>query len=156
MPTKSDAQDILVDTNVLVYAYDPAEAWKMRRAQETLARLEAEGRGVVSTQVLSEFYTVAIKKTRPPLKEEEADRAVRAFISSWYVLPLTTRIVAEALRGVRRYRFNYWDALIWATAREAGARTVLTEDFTDGSTIEGIGFRNPFADAFSLDAALAR
>ena len=61
-------------------------------------------------------------------------------------MSLTPEVVLEAAQAVFRYRMCFWDAQIWAAAKLHGAAEVLSEDFTDGQTIEGIRFRNPFAD----------
>ena len=70
------------------------------------------------------------------------------------VLPVTETVVLEAIRGVRRYRFAYWDAQIWAVARMHQIPLVFTEDFAIGSTIEGVHFVNPFAEDFHLETVL--
>ncbi len=73
----------------------------------------------------------------------------------FWVWPAGAGLLLDAMRATRRYGFSYWDALIWAAAREAAVTTVLSEDFTDGSTIEGVAFLNPFTDVFDIDALLA-
>lgn len=52
----------------------------------------------------------------PPLTAEEAERSVTNYVRSWVVYPVGSTAVLEAIRGVQRYQFAYWDALIWATA----------------------------------------
>ena len=64
--------DVLLDTNVLVYAYDPRERAKQRRALAVLRRLVAVGRGKISPQVLGEFCAVPTAKLDPPLTRTEA------------------------------------------------------------------------------------
>jgi predicted nucleic acid-binding protein len=66
------------------------------------------------------------------------------------VFELSGAIILEAARGVRDYKFSYWDAQIWATARLNQIPTVFTEDFNVGSTIEGVSFINPFDVDFQL------
>ena len=153
---KTDSRDTLVDTNILGYCYDNTAPAKQERAihvVDGVARVQA---GLISTQVLSEFYNTLTRKLSPRMTAVEAERACREMLGAFWVWPTGVSIIKEAWRGVRRYGFNYWDALIWAAAREAAATTVLTEDFTDGSTIEGVTFLNPFTESFDLDALLAR
>jgi predicted nucleic acid-binding protein len=50
------------------------------------------------------------------LTAEEAERSVTNYVRSWVVYPVGSTAVLEAIRGVQRYQFAYWDALIWATA----------------------------------------
>jgi predicted nucleic acid-binding protein len=154
MPTGSGA--VLVDTNVLVYAYDVTDKIKQERATEVLARLAAEGVGVLSTQILGEFFVNATRKLSPALTLAEAQRSVNSYIRSWSIVVQTSATVDEAMRGVRRHQFSYWDGLIWATARLSGITVVLSEDFSDGSRVEGVRFVNPFTVAFDLNAVMTR
>ena len=148
MPNGSSA--FFLDTNVVVYAYDPADAEKRRRALAVLTRLGAQQRGALSAQVLSEFVVTVTRKITPPLTLEEAEQRVTNYMRAWRVYALTARIVVEAVRGVRQHQLAYWDSLIWATAKLSGVPTVLSEDFTDGRLIAGVRFLNPFAATFDL------
>ena len=58
--------------------------------------------------------------------------------------------VIEAMRAVRQYQFQYWDALIWATAKLNGVPNVLTEDIPSGGLVEGVRFEDPFQAGFEL------
>ena len=70
---------ILVDTNVLVYAYDRAEPKKQRRALDVLDRLVAADAGVLSTPVLAEFYNTSTRKIATPLHPSQAYEQVKHF-----------------------------------------------------------------------------
>ena len=117
-----------------------------------LSRLETLRTGALSSQILGEFFWNATRKLRTPLSPEQAEYNVMLWTRSWTVLPLTSDVVLEAIRGARRYQFPYWDALIWATAKLNSVLTVLSEDFSDGSLIEGVRFVNPFTDYFDVTA----
>lgn len=142
---------VLVDTNVLVYAYDRSEPEKQRRALEVLDRLAISGMGVISTQVLSEFFVAVTSKIAAPLSTAEAYDRVKNYLQSWTVLDLTGMIVLEAARGARDHQFNFWDAQIWATARLNQIPVVFSEDFNAGQMTEGVRFVNPFAEDFHLE-----
>jgi len=144
------ARAFLVDTNVLVYAYDPAEATKRARAMTVVDQLASRQRGALSHQVLSEFFVTVTRKIEPPLTLAEAERSVTNYMRSWLVYESTARVVVEAIRGVRQHQLSYWDSLIWATAKLAGVPTVLSEDFSDGQLLEGVRFRNPFGATFAM------
>jgi len=139
---------VLVDTNVLVYAYDRSEPEKQKRALEILDRLALAGTGTLSTQVLGEFFVTVTQKIVAPLGAGEAAERVRSYLQSWIVLDLTGMIVLEAARGVCEHQFSFWDAQIWATARLNQISLVLSEDFNAGTVIEGVCFANPFAVDF--------
>jgi len=150
----SGSSAFLVDTNVLVYAYDPADAAKRARAIDVLERL-ADGRsGVLTAQVLGEFFVTATRRIQPPLTLAEAERSLTNYTRSWPVHDVTWIAVLEAVRGVQRHRLQYWDSLIWATAKLNGVLNVLSEDFSDGALVEGVRFLNPFVESFDLAALM--
>ena len=134
----------LVDTNLLVYAYDRSEPEKQAKAVEILDELVKNGTGILSPQVLSEFYTVVTRKLAAPLTPREGYTSISNYIRSWNMVDLTSLVVLEAVRGVRDHRLSYWDSLIWATAKMNQIPTVLSEDFSSNSVIEGVRFTNPF------------
>ena len=134
----------LVDTNLLVYAYDRSDPEKQAKAVEILDELVKNGTGILSPQVLSEFYTVVTRKLAAPLTPQEGYTSISNYIRSWNMVDLTGLVVLEAVRGVRDHRLSYWDSLIWATAKMNQIPTVLSEDFSSNSVIEGVRFTNPF------------
>ncbi len=148
------AEKIIVDTNVLLYAYDRGAPAKQPRAVATLDRLVKQGLGVLTPQVLAEFYVNAARKLEPPLTPDEAYTRLQNYLLSWEVLDMTGQIVLEAVRGVQSYQMSYWDAQIWASARLNQIPIILSEDFNAGSVIEGVRFVDPFADDFDLDVWL--
>lgn len=140
----------LVDTNVLVYAYDQTDGTKRDRARTVLERLGGHQGGVLTTQVLGEFFRVVTQKIPSPLTPMEAGRSVTNYVRSWPVYPVTVAMVLEAVRNVQRHQLAYWDALILAGAKLHNIPYVLTEDFSHGALLEGVRFLNPFAAAFDL------
>lgn len=142
---------IFVDTNVLVYAYDRSEPQKQRQALEVLDRLAVSRVGVISTQVLAEFFVSVTRKIVTPLSVSEAYVRVKNYLQAWTVLDLTGMIVLEAARGVREHQFNFWDAQIWAAARLNQIPIVFSEDFNVGAVTEGVHFVNPFAEDFQIE-----
>ncbi len=150
------ASDFLVDTNVLVYVYDATEPAKQHRAVAVLDALRLAGNGAISVQILGEFFTTVTRRIPARLTPADAERSVTNYVRSWTVYELTPRIVLEAVRGVQRYQFAYWDGLIWATAKFNGVPNVLSEDFNDGALLDEVRFLNPFAPRFDLTALLPR
>jgi len=142
---------IFADTNVLVYGYDRSEPQKQRRALEVLDRLAVSRVGVISTQVLAEFFVAVTRKIETPLSVSEAYVRVKNYLQAWTVLNLTGMIVLEAARGVREHQFNFWDAQIWAAARLNQIPIVFSEDFNAGAVTEGVQFVNPFAEGFQME-----
>jgi predicted nucleic acid-binding protein len=134
----------LVDTNVLVYAYDRTEPRKQIRAHEVLNNLVLAGTGVLTTQVLGEFFWVVTRKLRQTFTLRQAFERVEKYLESWRVLAVTPEILLEAARGAAEFNMPYYDAQIWASAKLNQIPIVLSEDFSNGRRIEGVQFLNPF------------
>ena len=118
-----------------------------------LTRRAVAGDCILSIQSLAEFYyTVTRKGLMTP-------DAAGGFIDEWRgVFPVCSASgddLAEAIKAVRRHRLSFWDAMLWATAREAGCKILLSEDFQDGREIGGMRFVNPFLAANDVLLALA-
>jgi predicted nucleic acid-binding protein len=139
---------ILVDTNVLVYAYDRAEPEKQRRALQVLGGLARAGTGCLSAQVLSEFFVNVSRKIAAPLSLDQAAERVEHYEQLWPVFEVTAQTVLEAVRGVREHSLSFWDAQIWAAAHLNQVSVVFSEDFNPGAVVEGVRFVDPFADGF--------
>jgi predicted nucleic acid-binding protein len=144
------AGKILVDTNVLVYAYDRSEPEKQKRALGILDALAENENGALSVQVLSEFFNTITRKIAAPLSIADACERVSNYVAAWTIFDLTAVVILEATRGVRDHQFSLWDAQIWAIARLNQIPLVLSEDFQDGANIEGVRFLNPFAPEFDI------
>jgi predicted nucleic acid-binding protein len=140
---------ILVDSNILVYAYDRSEPVKQAQAANLLDQLLITGAGILSTQVLAEFFVAVTRKITKPLSIEQALGSLENYAASWEVLGLNSMNILEAARGVRDHEFSYYDAQIWAVARMNQIPVILSEDFNP-SWIEGVQFVNPFAPDFIL------
>jgi predicted nucleic acid-binding protein len=142
---------VLIDTNLLVYLYDKQSSSKAKQARSVLNRLEITQSGRLSVQNLSEFIYVSTRKLVPPLSRADALIHAELFSRVWPVFDLTPMIVLEAARGARDHDLPYYDAQIWASARLNQVPTIFSEDFTDGQTLEGVRFINPFSPAFHLE-----
>jgi predicted nucleic acid-binding protein len=142
--------NILIDTNVLVYAYDLSEVLKQERSLELLTELTSLGIGSISTQVIGELFVALTRKLTIPLSVEDGLKRVEQHLQIWRLLDVTAFVVLEAIRGVRRHRLNYLDAQIWATARMHGIPLIFSEDFSDGTLLEGVRFVNPLSGHFKM------
>lgn len=131
------------DTNVLVYAVDEDEPEKRDKAQRLFEEEFGARRGVLSTQVLQEFYWVATRKLDRPLTPERAEARVRDLSRLPVVRVDVTMLLAAISRG-RLMGFSLWDSLIVEAALTAGADRLFTEDLQDGQVIEGMRVENPF------------
>lgn len=131
-----------VDTNVLIYAHDARDQRKRACAQELLLRLFRERRGVVSVQVLQEFFAAATRKLGMP------SEVARLNVSSYARFDVVTLSVPDVIAAIdlhRLHHFSIWDALIVRAALNGACTTLYSEDMQDGRTIDALAVRDPFA-----------
>lgn len=139
----------LLDTNILVYTVDASDPIRQARANEVLRSVGRPGEAVLSTQMLSEFANVTLRRNLLPNPDAivgQLQRLQRVF----RILDVTPLVVLEAVRGVRDHQFSFYDAQIWAVARLNSIPVVLSEDFNTGASIEGVLFINPLDPSFDL------
>lgn len=132
------------DTNILVYAYDSHFPDKQQKAQNIILSAVREGIGVLSTQVLGEFFMVVTKKINQPLSVRDA-RDIIKYMGRMKVQEIDVLIVERALDTLEQYNISYWDALIIAAAERAKCKRILSEDLNAGQIYHGIEITNPFA-----------
>jgi predicted nucleic acid-binding protein len=108
-----------------------------------LQRLWLDGSGLISTQVLTEFYVVATRKFSPPLARREVRSIVDAY-AAWTVVQVDPTLIVGASVIEERHQLSFWDALIIEAARRGGAARVVTEDLQHGQRIGGVLVENPF------------
>jgi len=131
-----------VDTNVLIYAHDGGAGMKHAKSLELLARLLDQRNGVISTQVLSEFYSVATRKLG--MKSEEAEQVLED-LATWALHRPSLADLLEASRLQRKHRLPWWDALILNSALQTGCSVLWSEDFQHAQRYGQLTIRNPFA-----------
>jgi predicted nucleic acid-binding protein len=140
----------LVDTNVLVYRFDPRFPAKQARATELLRRGIADESLVLPHQALVEFVAAV---TRPIagksslLTVDEAHREVEDLLAQFPVIYPTESTLRTALRGAALYKFSWFDAHLWAYADERGLDPIWSEDFEHGRLYGRVRVQNPFHSA---------
>jgi predicted nucleic acid-binding protein len=131
-----------VDTNVLIYAHDVDAKAKHNVAKDVLRELWSGRTGVLSMQVLQEFYVNVTRKIASPLPKDAARLVVNTY-SIWCIETTSAEITA-AFRIEDESRIGFWDALIVASAAKAGTVRILSEDL-NAQVIAGVRIENPFA-----------
>jgi predicted nucleic acid-binding protein len=132
-----------VDTNVFIYARDPRVPVKQQCAAELIHRLWLDRAGRTSMQVLNEFYVTVTRKLNPSVDAETAWDEVLA-LTAWNPQPTDRELLKIARDIERRYRTNWWDALIVAAAQAQQCTLLISEDFQDGMGFGQVTVRNPF------------
>ncbi|MYD72218.1 MAG: PIN domain-containing protein [Acidobacteria bacterium] len=131
-----------LDTNVLIYADDARDPLKQAHARMLIERLLSERRGVLSIQVLQEFFSAATRKLG--MASEDARRRVLLY-SRFDVVALGPVDLLAAIDLHRLHHLSFWDALIVRAALNGSCATLHTEDLQTGRVVETLTVRNPFA-----------
>lgn len=129
------------DTNVLAYADDKAAPAKQRRALDLIAEHRRAGTGVVSLQVLQEYFVTVTRKLHVDVRI--ARRKVELLAEFDVAAPEVADILA-AIDIHRIHGFSFWDALVVRSAKQAGCRVLFSEDLQDARELDGVRFVNPF------------
>lgn len=130
-----------IDTNILIYSIDKFDKSKQKKARALLKEIAVSDTGVISTQVLQEFYVAATKKLNAaPLIVKEIINGFEKF----EVVQITVEIIKDAMDVSLLNKISYWDALIIASAETAKCTALITEDLIAGQIIRGVKIINPF------------
>lgn len=140
------APRVFVDTNVVVYAYDATAGARHETARAVLLDLWRSGAGLVSTQVLQELYVTLTRKIPRPVEPALA-REIVEDMATWDVVVNDAGTILQAIEIAAREKLSFWDALVVAAAARGGAGLLLSDDLSDGRTIEGVTVRDPFRAA---------
>jgi predicted nucleic acid-binding protein len=133
-----------LDTNILVYALD-ANAGDRHVLAARIVKQAVRCECYLTLQSVSEFFAVVTRKRL--VSRDEAIAQARDWLDLFRTVPASADAVRNALDAAASARASYWDALLVATAAEAGFTAILTEDLTDGSLLHGVRILNPFAGA---------
>jgi len=130
-----------LDTNLLLYCDDDSHPEKQKKAIELVLEHRKQGTGVVSLQVLQEYFANAVRKygTDPLVARKKVEIYAR-----FEVVEPTVSDLFAAIDLYRVQMLSYWDAMIVHCAQRAGCRVLLSEDMQHGQTIDGVRIVNPF------------
>jgi predicted nucleic acid-binding protein len=132
-----------LDTNILVYAFDVSAGRKHEVAKRIVIDLWNTKDGILSTQVLQEFFVSVTKKIPKPMDAGLA-REIVSDLLKWDIIINDKNSLLEAIDIHIRYNYSFWDSLLIQAAIRSGAALLLTEDLTDSQKIKGISIKNPF------------
>ena len=131
----------LFETNILIYTDDKSEPAKQKRALDLVAAHRRAGTGVVSTQVLQEYFvTVTRKWLRCTLARRKVELLAEFDVAAPGVVDILGAIDLHRLHG-----FSFWDSLILRSAIQSGCTVLLTEDFQESREVDGVRIVNPFS-----------
>jgi predicted nucleic acid-binding protein len=140
----------LVDTNVLVYRFDPRDLRKQRVAMQVLQQGLAANTIRIAHQSIVEFYAAVTRPLRgfgALLDPADATRETEELLVQFEVLYPDENVVRAALRATAAYQLSWFDAHIWAYAEVHGLSEIISEDFQHDRFYGGIRAVNPFREA---------
>ncbi len=134
-----------LDTNIFVYCFDPHAPAKAKKANHLIQRAADSGEGIVSYQVVQEFFNVAFRRFSPAMSAAEAEQYLITVFRPLLAVHSSPALYFSALRISAQYRLAWYDSLIVAAALESQCQVLYTEDLQHGREIERLRIQNPFA-----------
>lgn len=134
-----------VDTNIFVYTFDDAAPQKAKKAAQLIRHAVDTGEGIISYQVVQEFFSVALRRFAHPMSAAEAEQYLITVLRPLLSVHSSPALYFEALRITEKWRISWYDSLIVAAALEGECETLYTEDLQHGRKIDGLSIVNPFA-----------
>lgn len=144
-----------VDSNIFLYAFDVQAGWKHEICNQKLVELWDSGGGVLSTQVMQEFYNNVTRKIAKPLSYTAA-RAELKLYEAWEVVQVDPALIRIASMIQENHVLSFWDSLIIAAAQQADADILLSEDLNHGQVISGVRIHNPLLNQIQDESAIYR
>jgi len=133
-----------IDTNIFVYAYDERYPEKQKTAIELIRNASVGRAGVVSYQVVQEFFNVVLTKANPPMRQDDAQQYLATVFRPLLAVHSSAALVSEALQLQGKHRLSWYDSLIVAAAMEARCGVLYSEDLQHGQRFGDLTIANPF------------
>jgi len=133
-----------LDTNIFVYSFDQSTARKTEEAGRLINQALTTGKGVISYQVVQEFYNVAYRRFPEPMHLEQSEQFLSSVLRPLWTIHSSPALCIRALQILERFRVQWYDALIVAGALSAGCGILYSEDFQNGQKFDDLEIRNPF------------
>jgi predicted nucleic acid-binding protein len=133
-----------LDTNIFVYSFDTNSSKKASQAVALIRKGIESRAGVISYQVVQEFFNVAFRRFTKPMSTADAEQYLSTTFRALLAVQSSQALYAEALRIRARFQFAWYDSLILAGAIEAGCDVLYSEDFQNGQKLGNMTIANPF------------
>jgi len=135
---------VFLDTNIFVYCFDNTAPLKSKIANTLVTKALETGYGLVSYQVVQEFFNVALRRFKPAFTAHDAERYFSMVFQPLLAVHSSPSLYFQALSLKSRYQLAWYDSLIVAGAAESGCTALVTEDMQHGLKIESLRIVNPF------------
>lgn len=135
---------VFLDTNIFVYSFDSEAPAKAKRASRLIREAVDTGKGVVSYQVVQEFFNVAFRRFPQPMNVADAEQYLITVFRPLLAIHSSSALYLEGLRTAEKYRLSWHDSLIVAAALHGECSVLYSEDFQHGHKIGTVRIENPF------------
>jgi predicted nucleic acid-binding protein len=133
-----------LDTNIFVYSFDQRATVKARKATQLIRKALSTQKGIVSFQVVQEFFSVALRKFAQPMKAADAEQYLGTVFRPLLGVNSSQALYAEALHLQSRSSLSWYDSLIVSAATQAQCDFLYTEDLQHGQRFGSLQISNPF------------
>jgi predicted nucleic acid-binding protein len=133
-----------LDTNIFAYAFDAKAPAKARRAIQLIRQAADTGEGVVSYQVVQEFFNLAFRRFAQPMSVVDAEQYLITVFRPLLAVHSSSALYIEGLRIAGKYQLSWYDSLIVAAALQSQCTLLFSEDLQHGQKIEDLRIENPF------------
>ena len=133
-----------LDTNIFVYSFDKNVPKKADRAAKLIRRAIEAREGIVSYQVVQEFFHLALRRFAQPMSGAEAEQYLSATFRPLLTVHSSHALYGQALQLVARHKLSWYDSLILASAIEGQCEILYSEDFQHGQRFGDLRIENPF------------
>jgi predicted nucleic acid-binding protein len=138
------SERFFLDTNIFVYSVDQSAPRKATIAEQLISRSLSTRKGVISYQVIQEFFNVALKRFSALMSIANAEQYLNQTFLPLFSVQSSATLYREALRLHSTVRFSWYDSLIVSAALQAKCETLYTEDLQHGQKIGSLQILNPF------------
>jgi predicted nucleic acid-binding protein len=133
-----------LDTNIFVYSFDQSAVVKARKATQLIRKALTTEKGIISYQVVQEFFHVALRKFSLTMSVTDAERYLSAVFRPMLGVNSSPALYAEALQLQARSGLSWYDSLIVSAAIQADCDFLFTEDLQHGQRFGHLQVANPF------------
>jgi predicted nucleic acid-binding protein len=134
-----------LDTNIFVYSFDAGSPAKASQAKKLIRSATETHAGMVSYQVVQEFFNVALRRFAKPMSTEDAEQYLSTTFRPLLSVHSSPALYGDALRIAARFQLPWYDSLIVASAIEGKCDVLYSEDFQNGQQFGPLTISNPFA-----------
>ena len=133
-----------LDTNIFVYTFDKAAPAEAQKATELIRKAIATQKGIVSFQVVQEFFNVALRRFAQPMKPADAEQYLATVFRPLLAIHSSQALYSEALRLQSQASLSWYDSIIVSAAIQAQCDVLFSEDLQHGQRFGSLRVTNPF------------